>query len=459
MNVLPTNADPDLNPASIFDPIDFSGKRSVVVAVSGGSDSLALLYLLLEFRRAQSSFPEIIAVTVDHGLRPESGDEARYVGELCTRSGISHRIVQWMGPKPKTGLSAKSREARYGLLCQAAHDAAAGIILTGHTLDDQIETFAMRSARAGEGASERGLAGMAPATLLEREIWLVRPLLEISRENLRDYLRAIGIGWRDDPSNESLKYERVRVRQALQDNDRKDILGKISEKIAQRQVLNGKVALALLSCVTIIGGIRAEIAREGWRRLDVDVQRLGVGMLLALMGGQPFLPSAVLCDKAVAFLNTGNGKTAMSRCVIECKSEKILIYREMRSIPAVTVEPGQRIVWDGRYRVSNNEVKPVEIRASGAQGVQLLKDREYIGLDFHRASALSSPALFIAGEIVYLPAFEDRAKLPEGVSMDRHHSLFDNILVGYDAALAQSVAEIFKMPAYRRSPVNQINKN
>lgn len=459
MSVLPTSA--ELEPSSIFAAIDFGGLKSVIVAVSGGSDSLALLHLFHEFGAARSSFPEIIAVTIDHGLRPESKDEARYVGELCQHLGIAHRTVPWTGPKSETGLSAKAREMRYRLLCDAAREANAGMILTGHTCDDQIETFSMRAARATADGSERGLAGMAPATLLERQIWLVRPLLEISRERLREYLRGKGVVWRDDPSNDNIKYERVRVRQMLQAEDRERLKSKIADKTAKRLSLNSNAAAALLSSTSVFDGIRAEIARKEWDKVDKNVRRLSIGVLLATMGGQSFLPSTMACDKALDFMGRldASGKIALSRCIIEIKAEKALIYREMRSIPTMTIDPGKMVIWDGRYRVSNGAEGPIEIGAAGTQGLHFLKDAEYGGPNTHKASILSSPAIFADGKIICMPAFDDHGKLPKGVMITRHLGLFDNILVGYDELLAQSVAKIFKMQAYTCSPVNQINKN
>lgn len=461
MSVLQTSAEHSLDPSSIFAAIDFEGLRSVIVAVSGGSDSLALLHLLLAFRDNCDAFPEIIAVTVDHELRAESNDEAHYVGQLCRAANISHRILRWSGPKPLSGISAKAREMRYSLLIDAARDAGAGVILTGHTLDDQIETFVMRSARATAKGSGRGQAGMARATLLKRQIWLVRPLLETSRESLREYLRKIGVSWRDDPSNDNTKYERVRVRQALRNDDRERLKRAIDAKIDKRQAVNEKIAAALPSIATISRGICAEITRESWAGLDTDAQRLAIGVLLATMGGQLFLPSTALCDKALAFLNVPDvsRRVAMSRCIIETRAGKIFIYREMRSIPTVTIEPGQTMIWDGRYRVNNDTATPIEITASGTPGLLFLEDGEYTGPQVHRASVLSSPALVADGGIICMPAFADHGKLPRGISLTRYLGLFDNILVGYDELLAQSVAEIFKLEPYTRSPVNQINKN
>lgn len=137
MNVPPTNADHRLDPEEIFAGIDFDRLTAVVVAVSGGSDSLALLFLLDDLRKSRGAFPRIVAITVDHGLRAESAEEALYVADLCKAAGLDHNIVNWAGAKPATGLSAKAREARYRLLRDAAGEAETDVILTGHTLDDQ----------------------------------------------------------------------------------------------------------------------------------------------------------------------------------------------------------------------------------------------------------------------------------------------------------------------------------
>jgi tRNA(Ile)-lysidine synthase len=456
MNVPSINAEPQLDPNSIFGLIDFEGLKSVIVAVSGGSDSLALLHLLIAFGAGRPGFPQIVAVTIDHRLRPESAGEARYVAELCEDAGVPHRILNWSGAKPSTGISAKARDARYSLLCAAARDAGTNVIFTGHTLDDQIETFVMRSARTGEGGSERGLASMAATTLLDREIWLVRPLLETSREALRNYLRAKAIGWCDDPSNDDPNYERVRIRKALKDDDRADIQRDIAQKIAQRRSLNAKAALLLPPCVTICDGLRAEIGREYWAGQDADVKRLAIGVLIAVMGGLSFLPSAEPCNQALQHLASDrlSGRVTIGRCVLELKGDTSLIYREMRSMPEITIEPGHTAIWDGRYRIENRSDQQLTIGACGTDGLRFLEENQYPGL--YRASVRTCPVVLSNGKVIGAYAGPDHAKLPEGITVTRHLALFDHILSGYDEILAQSVADIFQIQAY---PVNQINKN
>ena len=458
MNVLPTSAEADLDPARVFDPIGLAGLGSLVVAVSGGSDSLALLHLLNEFRATCASFPAIVAVTVDHGLRPEAADEARYVGQLCGELGISHRILKWEEAKPHTGLSARAREARYALLCQAAREAGADIVMTGHTLDDQIETYAMRDQRTSADGDGRGLAGMAPATLLRRDIWVVRPLLNLRRAALRDYLRARKVVWCDDPSNDDPKYERVRVRQGLGEEERKSIGHHLELKAARRLLLNARAAKLLQQSVTVTKGVLAEIDRQSWKGEPAE-QRLGIGVLLAAMGGLPFLPTADLCDKAVHFLSGEEvqRRVTLGRCVLEARREKVLIYREFRSMPRISIAPGEGAVWDGRWHIKNASRLAVEIVAAGASGAEPPAGEDEGVL--HHGAFRTSPCLVAEGDVIHVALHCYHAKFPEGVSIVRHVSLFDQILSGYDAGLAGAVAELFGLPPYKRSPVNQIDKN
>lgn len=181
---------------------------AIVLAVSGGPDSVALMWLAARWRRGLKHGPRLIAVTVDHGLRKESAAEARYVKRLAGRLGMEHRTLRWRGAKPKTGVQAAAREARYRLLAKAARSTGAIHVMTAHTRDDQAETFLMRLSR-GSGIS--GLSGMAGAT--DRgEMRLIRPLLDISKAELVATLDAAGVAFADDPSNRDPAFTRPRLR-------------------------------------------------------------------------------------------------------------------------------------------------------------------------------------------------------------------------------------------------------
>ena len=181
---------------------------AVVLAVSGGPDSVALMWLASRWRRALKRGPRLIAVTIDHGLRKEAAREAHDVKRLAGTLGIEHRTLRWQGAKPKTGVPAAAREARYRLLARAARASGATHVATAHTRDDQAETFLMRLLR-GSGVS--GLSAMAVET--ERDgVRLARPLLEISKAELIATLEAAGIAFADDPSNRDPAFTRPRLR-------------------------------------------------------------------------------------------------------------------------------------------------------------------------------------------------------------------------------------------------------
>src|ERR1700733_9899735 len=119
---------------------DWKAVPAIVLAVSGGPDSIALMWLAARWRRALARGPRLVAVTVDHGLRPGAARGARDVKRLARPLGLPHRTVRWTGAKPKTGLPAAARAARYRLLAEAARANGATHILTAHTRDDQAET-------------------------------------------------------------------------------------------------------------------------------------------------------------------------------------------------------------------------------------------------------------------------------------------------------------------------------
>ncbi|MHC2625259.1 tRNA(Ile)-lysidine synthase [Bradyrhizobium huanghuaihaiense] len=190
---------------------DLRGAPALVLAVSGGPDSVALMWLAARWQRSFSRGPRLLVVTVDHGLRPEAAREAREVKRLAAELGLPHRTLRWRGAKPKTGLPAAAREARYRLLTQAARAAGASHVVTAHTRDDQAETLLMRMLRGS------GLAGLsAMAQLTERDgIVLARPLLDIPKSQLIATLKRAKVAFADDPTNRDTAFTRPRLRALL----------------------------------------------------------------------------------------------------------------------------------------------------------------------------------------------------------------------------------------------------
>ena len=185
----------------------------LLLAVSGGPDSTALLLLAARWAETLKKPPRLLVVTVDHGLRREAAREAADVKRLARRLGVPHRTVRWQGKKPRSGLQEAARAARYRLLAQEAARINVAHILTAHTLDDQAETVLFRLAR---GSGLIGLAGMARATPLHSEegtgLFLVRPLLHVPKSRLVATVKAARVGFSDDPTNRDPHYMRPRLR-------------------------------------------------------------------------------------------------------------------------------------------------------------------------------------------------------------------------------------------------------
>jgi tRNA(Ile)-lysidine synthase len=215
----------------------FSGLEQfsvLLLAVSGGPDSTALMVLAARWRKSLKAKPKLIAVTIDHGLRKEAKREAADVGKLARKLGIAHRVLRWTGKKPATGLQQAARMARYELLAEAARKDKAAHILTAHTLDDQAETVLIRMSR---GSGLRGLGAMQRLSRLgggEGALALVRPLLDIPKARLIATLKAAKIPYADDPSNRDPRFTRARLRPMMAELAREGLTARRLGVLAQR---------------------------------------------------------------------------------------------------------------------------------------------------------------------------------------------------------------------------------
>jgi tRNA(Ile)-lysidine synthase len=184
----------------------------VGLAVSGGSDSLALLHLTHNWAAPRGI--RLLVLTVDHRLRAQAAGEAATVSGIARALGHEHQTVVWAAPRAR---QSAARRARHALLAGALRGAGGRLLLTGHTACDQAETVLMR---IRQGSGWYGLAGMREVSL--SPVWpegqglrIVRPLIGETRAGLRDWLLARGQAWIDDPSNENPAFERIRVRRLL----------------------------------------------------------------------------------------------------------------------------------------------------------------------------------------------------------------------------------------------------
>lgn len=266
---------------TLFDPL--ARASALVLAVSGGPDSTALLMLAARWRLARKTGPRLLAVTIDHGLRRESAGEARAVAHLARRLGVSHRIVRWKGKKPATGLQQNARAARYRLLAAVAERTKACALVTAHTLDDQAETVLIRMSR-GSGLGGLGaMAREAPLPVGGAAV-LVRPLLEIPKTRLIATLARAGIEFADDPSNRDPRFTRARLREIMAALAREGLDARRLSLLARR-LRRAEAAIETAVDVATAALSQAPWSDRGPIVFDVDqFNRLPAEVALRLLG-------------------------------------------------------------------------------------------------------------------------------------------------------------------------------
>jgi tRNA(Ile)-lysidine synthase len=336
----------------------------VLVAYSGGSDSTGLLVALAKARSTLADTGiRLSAATVDHGLRAESAAEAHAAGVACGGYGVPHAVLRWQAEKPQTGLQAAARAARYQLLDNHARAIGATLVVTGHTLDDQIETYAMRLARSPEPPG-----GMSGAVLHDRHTWFLRPFLGVRRAEIRAWLAGQAIGWIDDPSNDNPAFERVRVRGMLSAHAPHADFVALS---ALRRRLAVEAAQFLGANATVVPLCAAV----------VDLSRLEPGNaahmqallhLLAMMGGRSHPGGRDTLARLGKFLaSPDDRRLTVERVLAERRGRRLWMTRERRGIPEIEIAGGHTAVWDGRLRIVNRGAASVRIGV-GAGGRPLV---------------------------------------------------------------------------------------
>lgn len=303
------------------------GFPSAVVAVSGGPDSLALTLLADRWMRSKGGV--LLAVTVDHGLRPEAAKEARTVKAWLAARGIAHRTLRWRGDKPGSNIAAAARAARYALLAGACRRIGTAGLLVGHQQEDQAETFLLR---LGRGSGVDGLAAMAPRSGRDG-IDLLRPLLDIPRARLLATLEAFGQAWIDDPSNADPKAARVRVRALL---PRLSEAGIAPARIAAAAANLGRARQALEAATT---ALMAEAITQGADGPALDPARLAaapreIGLraldrVLRAVGGRETPPRLERLERLYDAIVAGNGGTrTFSGCLLRTRRGIVVIQVE-----------------------------------------------------------------------------------------------------------------------------------
>lgn len=371
-------------------------ERGLGVAVSGGSDSLALLVLLAEW--GQTFGRPVYAATVNHGLRPEAVQEAEHVAQICADLGVEHDTLEWTD-RPTTGnLADLARRARYRLLTDWAERRDIACVAVAHTMNDQAETFLMRLAR------EAGVDGLAAMSGHWRQgnVVFCRPTLKVSRAELRDVLTARNLNWIEDPTNTDPSFDRARARRILEDLSDLGItargLSRVSEHLAEvRSSLYWYVFLAAQSHLRFQSG-DVFVTRKGFRTVTRDVARRLVQQILMWISGADYVPRGRAMD---LMLEAIRGGTAMNLhgCVMTVMENELHFTREERAVAETRTSVSE--VWDQRWRLDGPSAPDCAIACLGKDGLAQCPDWRASTLPEHTLRA--SPAIWKGGHVVAAP--------------------------------------------------------
>ena len=381
---------------SLDDVRGLEGAERIGAAVSGGGDSMALLSLMQPWCARRSV--ELRVVSVDHGIRAESRDECRLVGEFAAGLGVGHETVG-CGPLPAGNIQDAARRLRHSLISEWAGRNRIRFVALAHTLDDQAETFLLNLAR---GSGVDGLSAM-PAEIRRSGVHWLRPLLKVGRAELREHLKGEGIRWIEDPSNSDERFGRTRARRLF---DSIGPLGATRARLAAaaermqeaREVLEDAAAAAEEGIMTV--GELGEVGFEAgfWRLRRETRLRVGARAVVEVSGSEyrPRIAALVSGLDAVR----GGRCFSLSGCLLLPVPESG--FTVVRELAACGPPVAANSVWDRRWRLGEGAPPPGSVIGPlGEEGLRECRGWHRSGRP--REVLIASPALWSGGELLSAP--------------------------------------------------------
>lgn len=371
------------------------------VAVSGGSDSMALMHLVAHW--AGDNRSRITILTVDHGLRPEAAAEAQYVKSCALTLGFTHKTLLWRGWDGQGNTQNAARMARYDLMHEALGQG--GCLLTGHTQDDQAETVLMRMKR---GSGVDGLAGMRADRVLPNGLRVLRPMLGMRRHDLRAYLSHLGVSWMDDPSNDNPDYDRVVMRQLIPTLEASGItvekLTDLTQHMDRAAHVLRKTAEDWFALHGRQSALGLHFQADAFFDLSADTQTRILAAAVMWTTQAPYRPRYQSLRAVIAALSDRHAQTIQGVLIYVNKKE-IHILREFARCapPVINVVQGQ--VWDDVWEFRGAPPKDdLTLGPLGRAGVAQL-DPQARGRLPSRA-LWPQPALFQRDRLVAAPTID-----------------------------------------------------
>ncbi|WP_419235070.1 tRNA lysidine(34) synthetase TilS [Rickettsia endosymbiont of Nabis limbatus] len=413
--------------------IDGFGLSKIAIAVSGGSDSVALLYLASIW--AKKNNIELFVLSVDHNLREQSKQEIEYIQNISNSLNRKHYNLSFDHQNNFSNLQERARKGRYDLMTSLCRKLDILVLLTAHHEDDYIENFCLRLER------KSGVFGLSSSNVnYHNDTQIIRPLFNIPKSELENYLVTNNIKWFEDQSNLSTKYRRNAVRQKLakQEDYIKDDI--ITEQIKVNELVENKFKPELIAAIAE----SVKISEYGFAFLNLikfsrfspEVRVQLINFLLIIIGGQhrsarfySVEPILKLIMQSLDFKNTLHG------CVIKRMQNELLIYREFgKKLPESKLLLNKQAVWDNRFRITKkHDLENCVATYLSLEDYKIIKKKldlevlKNLSYGTHNAILFTLPIIKILEKVVAIP----------------HISYYDNDIKSFNVSFAPDFTSRF----------------
>ena len=413
----------------------FPGKlpQKIAVAVSGGIDSMSLVFLLKELTK---NHPEAItALIVDHKIRENSLREATSVKQILESHNIKCEILEsYLEKAPIANIEANLRQVRYDLLNKFCSENGIKYLFVGHHQQDNAENFLIRLFRGS------GVDGLAAIDYISDfgEIKIARPLLDFDKEDLKQYLERGGIKWFEDESNEDEKYLRNKIRKFLNSLDNKEL---INQRIglASRLILNNKKIIEKYLSTNSSKFLEFNelgyflLKKDNFNQLIAEEALHYLALALMEVSGNYYKPRLQQLENLYFWISNDKEhkkccqeKTCFYGCIIEKYDDSnLIIYREKSKIEKLKIkEP--KFIWDNRFKISIDfdglrDISTYEIASIDAEEFNKLKIKGPLPRTLKNI-IYTLPVFKKNGEIVAIPLLQ----------YYKNDELIDKISINFD---------------------------
>ncbi|GAB4166328.1 MAG: tRNA lysidine(34) synthetase TilS [Rickettsiaceae bacterium] len=382
--------------------------NEVALAVSGGADSMALLYLASDWAARNNIM--LTVFSVNHNLRPESVSDVEFVKGRVKDLGHSFHDLSWNSHGNKVAIQERAREARYQMITAKCHEMGVATLLTAHHNDDMLETYLMRKKK------KSGIFGLSYSpNFFYNNIQIIRPLIGLSKSDLINYLTSREFEWVEDESNVLDLYERNRVRKEIaqfSSEQKKQLIVEMQAVNKEAHMLNEQLIKVVAEAVQInnYGFAVINIAKVSSEASDVQIQLLNY--ILTIISGKTRLPRFRSIQKILSLLtNARKIEHSLHGCILKTTGNKLMVFREKSEIKNSVAKVGNCLLWDNRFVLEHSELHNKQYFIGALDVAQYSKIKDHINLqelskvanNSHRSILFTLPVIKNLEKIVAIP--------------------------------------------------------